>query len=364
MLTPDQWQQVTNIALYTWKGGGDIWSMLSGIEQQMGVDTVYNYTQEQWEYVRNLVANDWDAQYSASEISARVQDAVSAWVGGVEEPVGGELTSEQRSAKANLDNFLSNYGLQSLGDYVWQEYLNNIPVEQIMLDIRGRPEYKARFPYLEAIAKKGHAMSEAEAVAYEKQVQGFARAVGMPEEMFDQPGDFTPLIENELSVQEVAQRIQDWVNFADSAPAANKLELNRLYGVGLGGIAAYFMDPDKALPLLEKQANAALTSVSSINSGYGELAQSEAEYVGGLGFQPGQTREGFGNLVKQAELFNPLEGGEATIDRQQQLAAMFGGNAAAQTAIEKQASRRGAYFQQGGGFSANKEGIAGVGESR
>ena len=370
MLDQNQWQQITNItSQYLATGDSEPEHIYAEIYWQLGQGVAENDIG--WDQIPWIIDHVWrDRQggYSNEEISARLIANVQPWLpsaqGGVPEQPGGLLTSDQRSAKANLDGFLSQYGLDSLGDFVWQEYLNNIPIEQIMLDIRGRDEYKQRFPGMQTLMEKGHAMSEAEYIAYEKQVAGFARAVGMPAEMFDQPEDFKDLFENELSVQEVSQRIEDWVNFADTAPEANKLELQRLYGIGTADIAAYFMNPDKALPLLEKQANAALTGVSSIASGYGELGQGEAEYIAGLGYKPEQTREGFGNLVNQRELFNPLDQGEDVIGREQQLQAMFGANATAQQAIERRASRRAAQFQQGGGFIEGKEGFAGVGSAR
>ena len=146
MLDQNQWQTATNIAIWAIKTATPdhinfiwdnlYWQLGSEAAEEIGYDQVSWLVDHAWRGIQSGQSNE--------EISAQMIADVSPWLpshqGAVPESPGGVLTSEQRSAKANLDGFLSQYGLDTLGDFVWQEYLNNIPIEQIMLDIRDRPE--------------------------------------------------------------------------------------------------------------------------------------------------------------------------------------------------------------------------------
>lgn len=66
------------------------------------------------------------------------------------------------SARAAITRVLDQFGLGSLAGWAWQRYVAGVPVEQIMLDLRERPEYRARFPAMRELADRGRAITENE----------------------------------------------------------------------------------------------------------------------------------------------------------------------------------------------------------
>lgn len=271
-------------------------------------------------------------------------------------------TGPERSAKAILDNFLGNYGLTGLSDWAWERFKDGAPLEQILLEMRQRPEYKARFPAMESLAQQGRAITEDQYIEYERNVSQIMRQAGIPDAMHDQPADFAAYLTNGVSVAEVQERVQTYLSVALDEP--NRHELERLYGVTPGQLAAFAMDPERALPLLERQANAALLGARSVGTGYGTLAAGVLEDLTGLGVSPSQAQETFGNLAGMAQLFNPLDTGEQAISQGTQLAAGFKGDAAARREIEARQARRKATFAGGGEYASSKEGFGGVGTAR
>lgn len=381
----------------TWKSLGVIESRAQLRNSGFGEDEIfqletsgYQFGSSQWwqkaQYLQQIRTVDWGAVaakgYTPDQITwlKNVPSIEGAWqalakfgtpgaAGGPGAPGGGidfpgvpglPSGSSDASAKAIIQGFLENYGLGGLAEWAWSQYANGAPIEQIMLDLRKRPEYKARFPAMEALAKKGMAISESQYVDYERQATGVMRAAGLPEGFYDQHGDFTKFLTSEVSISELNDRVQLAAQAAFTAPAEVRSELNRLYGIGAGDLTAYWIDPDKALPLLQQKFVAAQIGGASQRTGFGNLAVSEAERLASLGID--NPTQGFDTLVSNKELFTPLPGepGEA-IGRGDQLAAAFEGNVDAQNKIEKRARTRLAPFASGGGFALSKEGFGGVG---
>lgn len=271
---------------------------------------------------------------------------------------------EEASAKALLTRTLGEFGLETLGDWVWSKYLDGMSIDQIFLDMRDRPEYQARFPAIASLAAKGRAMTESEYIAYEKQATQMMRQAGLPMGFYDQPDDFAALIGGEVSVNELQQRLQMAQTAVFSAPEELRDELERLYGVGMGELTAYWLDPDKAQPLLERQFTSSQIAAQSIRTGYGQLGQGEAERLFEAGVDDAGAQQGFSTLTQLGEVFSALDRGESTIGRETQQAAVFTGDAAATTEIETRQRRRQATFEAGGGYAGSNEGLAGVGSSR
>lgn len=271
-------------------------------------------------------------------------------------------TEQAQSARALLEGTLGEYGLSALADRVWQQYLDGIPIEQIMLDLRKTPEYKARFPGMDALSQKGRAISEREYIEIEKQYVSLFRQSGLPEGFYDGADDFANFIANEVSPQEMSGRLELARVAMYELPPQVRDEWTRLYGRTPGELMAQMLDPTKAEPLIRQQFVAAQAGAASRMTGYGALTANEAEQLGLSGRSFEQFAEGFDFLGDAQELFQPIVGETSTdqISREEQLGIVAGtGNAAARR-LERRARERAAAFQGGGGYAATQRGLTGL----
>jgi hypothetical protein len=280
------------------------------------------------------------------------------------------------SAKTIIRNALAEFGLGALADFAWKQYLQSgasdvsTAMTIIMPSIRERPEYKARFPAMDSLAAKGRAITESDYVAYERQVTELFRAAGLPQGFYDQPADFKKFLENSLSPSEIQERVQNAQTAIYNAAPAVKQQLHELYGVGAspGDVTAYFLDPDRAEPLLNRRLAAAQISGRGVESGYGALERPEAEAVADRGLSQEAIDQGFQNLEQTRELFHAQVGAHdlesGGITREEQLGAAFLGDEQASEVISReQRTRKANTSGGGGGFATDKAGVSGLGKA-
>lgn len=270
------------------------------------------------------------------------------------------LSAEQGSAKAILNRALSDFGLGGLADWAWSTYLNVGNIDQVMLELRDRPEYATRFAGMRALRDKGRAITEAQYLDLERTYSQLYRAAGLPASFYDGPDDFAALIGGEVAPTELRDRLQMATAAAYQAPAEVRAELSRMYGITEGGLTAFFLDPNRALPLLQQQFAAGTLAAASTRTGYGQLSREEAERLATLGLTEDAATRGFGELARSTELFGALPGeGGTDIGRNEQLGVLEG-NAAAIERINRRKAQRVAQFQGGGGFVTGQQGVTGL----
>ena len=280
--------------------------------------------------------------------------------------------SADHGARAIITATLAEYGLEGLADWAWQQFLNGAPIEQIMLDIRQRDEYKARFPGLAPLRQRGRAISEREYIQLERTYVQLFKANGLPAEVFGTRDFVGRIIASEVSPAEVADRVglleAEIGRFTAQPGVAQELEaFERFYGVRptFGDLAALALNTDEALPALQRKFTAVRNERAAGRVGFGDLAREEAERLADLGINEQQAQEGFGALAASRELFSALPGTrEDTISRQEQMGAAFEGNQFARERIERRRRQRQAAFSGGGAFASDQQGFSGLGVAR
>lgn len=270
-------------------------------------------------------------------------------------------TPEQEDARDYLREVLNRYDLGSLGDWAWDEIQKGNTPTRVLQDLREQAEYKQRFVGMEKRKANGlPAIDEASYIAYERSARQLMQASGFPPGFFDQPDDFADLIGKDISYDELQQRVTQGFLDASQAPVEFRSELQRLYGndVSEGALASYFLDPDRALPLIQRQWNAAKNSGAAVRTGYGALSANEAERLAALGIDAQQAQQGFGQLVDSKELFGNLPGeDDFNVSRDEQQGAIFGGDANARKKIETNAARRKSASSGAQAFGLGNQGI-------
>lgn len=268
----------------------------------------------------------------------------------------------QQSAKGIIDGFLADYGLTGLGDTAWQWYLTGQGPDQILLNLRQTPEYQARFPAMQTLAQRGHAITEGQYVDYEKSIAQQNQAAGLPQGMYDTPDEIAKLLTSNISPSEYQARLSAYQTAAWQTPPEVRQALTDYYGITPGQLTAFFIDPDQALPLIQRDVAAAQAGGSAQRSGFGQLSQPDAEYLASLGLSQSALDQGFNKLGTENQLIQGLPG-QPGVGAGTAIQAQFGQNAQAQAQFEAAQQRQLNLFKQGGGPAASQGGVLGAGST-
>lgn len=277
----------------------------------------------------------------------------------------GTVTGSQQSARGYLNAVLAQYGLQSLGDTVWQWYLNGKSTDQIMLDIRNTPQYQKRFPAMKTLAQEGRAITEQQYIDYESNVAQLAHAYGVPVGFFN-PQRVADLLTGDVSVQELGDRLGMYGQvLSDPAVAARWQQMSgSSTQLTPGELAAFVADPKWSEQAIAKRFNTAVVGAASDQAGVA-VSNSVAEQLAGMGVSQAQARQGFATIVQNQPLFGPLPGtAETRIGLDTAVGATFAGNAQDQAEIEKRRRERLAQFGGGNQFLSTNGGFTGVGTAQ
>jgi hypothetical protein len=281
----------------------------------------------------------------------------------------GMMEAQRQSAKAIIDSLLADYDLAGLTDFV-----NDLIFKEDILDARAilariRTDkgaageiYWNRFAGNRARRQAGfNLISEAEYVALENSYRQVMRASGLPTGFYDAPDDFSALIGGDVSVAELSARVNEgYLAVQQSNPQVIN-EMRRLYGVDDSMLAAYFLDPAKATPMLLRQARSAQIASEATLQAEQQISAMTAEELAVAGITQQQARAGFQTIAQAEELFVPLPGTtEQAITQEEQIAGVFGTSAAAQQRIRQRSRERQAAFQAGGTFAGQGSTVTGL----
>lgn len=275
---------------------------------------------------------------------------------------GTDINIQSAGADQIIQKVLNQYGLGSLGSKVYNDWIASNNPDLAILNMRNDPIYQARFPAMKLRAdNKMTPINETDYMNWEQGAKDLFRSYGLPEGFYDSQDDFTNFIAKGVSVQELGQRVTQGYVAAQNAPDEVKNQLAQYYGVGTGGLAAYYLDPTKALPALQQQFTASQIGAQAAGSAFGGISKDEAERLQKMGVNEQTADQGFGALGQAGELMHGLPGQQANdISRETQL-NFVAGDAEAQQALQKVANQRKAEFAGGGSAATASQGVVGLG---
>lgn len=240
---------------------------------------------------------------SAAEIQALIKSYTSDVLGRMSEQ---EKTAERLSAYNILRMEFEQYGLGSLVTDIKDLLINNTPVSEFGLRLRGTDAYRTRFKANEArIAAGLAALSPAEYVALEDQYQNVMRNYGLPASYYkkDTTGKqagFDKFIAGDVSATELENRIitaQDRVINANPEVSA---ALKAFYpDITNGDILAYTLDPQNALKNIQAKVTAAEIGGAAAQAGLA-TGVSRAEQLAAAGVTKARAQEGFQAVAQVA----------------------------------------------------------------
>ena len=224
-------------------------------------------------------------------------------------------------------------GLSGLGDRIIEFVKQGYDPETIDFKIRETPEFKLRFPANEARKKAGlPVLSLDEYIAAENAYQSVFREAGFAKGFYDSKEDFTRFLENDISPSELKQRVDIASMSVDNADPYYVDSLQRLYGIPKADMVAYALDPERAMPFINRQVQAAQFGGEAARQGL-QIDRSMAETYTGLGVSQAQARQGFeqvAGVLPVAERLSQITAGAQPVGVAELTSVAFGGAGSAE----------------------------------
>lgn len=280
-----------------------------------------------------------------------------------------DLAQRQTDAFSRLRSLLSRVGLSDMEndvrDIITSGKVDISSPDAIMFSLRENPVYKRRFSANDARLKAGLPELDPETyIGLEQQYKQVMQANGIDASFYNDQTDYEAWIAGDVSPAELQQRVQEgFVRVRDADPEVRR-QMKELYGVDDADLAAYFLDPKRAQPLLDarrkvQQAKAATIAARGVEQGGMQITAQQAESLAERGFTSEEAATAFANRKQLAGLYETMTGEESIDD----LGATFGYNTTATEELRQRQRRRLAQFQGGGGFSRTSGATSGTVET-
>lgn len=264
-----------------------------------------------------------------------------------------EKMASKIKASDRLTNLFKGYGIEGLATFINKRIMEDASEESVLIELYDQPEYKLRFPGMESLRKKNRTITEKEYIDIENAFVQTARFFDIPKGFYDTADDFGNLIANEVSAKEFQDRLQVGQDVGKTLDPNVRAALKDFYGIGEGGITAYVLNADKALPILQKQAKAVTIAGVAKSAGFNTIYEmGKSEELAGMDayakLSEQQLKQGFGTAQAQRGVQQRLARIEGTAyNEQEALQATIEGSAMAQLESKKRAERE-AMFRFGG----------------
>lgn len=209
------------------------------------------------------------------------------------------LTGANRDAFVALNSLFTSFGLSTLAPKIFSYIQNGYSADTISLLLQESPEYKTRFAGNAARTKAGLAvLSPADYLATEASYRQVMASAGLPPSFYDTPSDFATWIGGDVSPTEIKSRVDlEAANVAAADPYKKQM-LAAFYGVDDSHLVAYYLDQQRALPILQKQEAAAAFGAEAARRGLLTDRQRMEDYVA-QGFSQSQAAQGFQQVAEE-----------------------------------------------------------------
>lgn len=231
-------------------------------------------------------------------------------------------------AAAYIRSTLEQWGLGTMASVVLGYVQGGDSVDVAVAKLRETNEYKTRFKANEIRRQKGlPALTEAEYLSTEASYRSVMRSYGLPEGFYDSYDDFQKFLGEDVSPQEMRDRVVEASERYIFAPQEDKDQFIRA-GLTPGEAIATILDPLVATPLI-KQRITAIGLAAEAQRAFDDrerLSVDRANELAQLGVTREDARRGFGELAASQE--NDLQlarmAGESISERELEDEALLG----------------------------------------
>ena len=265
-----------------------------------------------------------------------------------------EEKQRKENALTSLTARFSKYGLESLVPKIRELVINGSTESTIAFELQETPEYKQRFKANTERLKKGLSVLDAGTyIGMEDSYRQALRAYGLKQ--FDTDDYVSQFIANDISANELSNRIVTAVQRVQNADPAITRQLKDFYNIGQNDLVAYVLDPNQQFQKIERQVQAAEIGVAAARQGITAGVQ-VAEQLAAQGVTQAEAQKGYATIAdilpdakRLSDIYgNTLEG----YDLGQAEQEVFNQLASAQRKRQKLTQREIAAF--GGSSGTNK----------
>lgn len=218
------------------------------------------------------------------------------------------MAFEDQSAYKILSDFFGSMGLQFDGEL--QQLIQDAmtagygpdKIDLIMPELQKTKAFQRRFPGFTQRVNNGYnAVSLGEYLQLENTYHRIMQEAGLPAGFYDDPSDFAQWIANDVSPDEVQTRVQIATTEARKIDPTTRNLLAQFYGLGVGDLASYFLDSNRALPVIERQYKAANIATYAAKAGLQVKDIKRYENLVDQGVSMEQAAAGFGTVAALTE---------------------------------------------------------------
>jgi hypothetical protein len=215
------------------------------------------------------------------------------------------LSGDNRDAFLAINSLFKNYGLETLAGKIYEFVKNGYSADTISILLQDTQEYKTRFAGNEARKGAGlPVLSPAEYLATEASYRQIMQSAGLPSGFYDQPSDFNIWIGKNVSPSEVQSRVDLATQATVLANPNYRKALNQM-GINDNELTAYFLSPDKALPILQKSAATAQIGAAALQQGL-TFDTTYSEQLALEGISKDQAQSGYSQVASELETMRAL----------------------------------------------------------
>jgi hypothetical protein len=201
----------------------------------------------------------------------------------------------KENALASLTSTFSKYNLQSLIPKIKELVINGATESTIALELAETPEYKQRFKANQERLKKNLAVLDPGTyIGMEDSYRQALRAYGLKQ--FDTDDYVSQFIANDISANELSNRIVTAVQRVQNADPAITKQLRDFYNIGQNDLVAYVLDPNQQFQKIERQVQAAEIGVAAARQGITAGVQ-VAEQLAAQGVTQAQAQKGYSTIA-------------------------------------------------------------------
>ena len=210
--------------------------------------------------------------------------------------VSSAAKAERQSAYDSLLAEFNKYGLGSLVTDIKGLIEKDVPPSQFVIELRNTPAYQQRFKANAERIKKGlSALSEAQYIQNEDNYRQVLRTYGLNQ--FDNDEYVNQFLVNDVSPQELGERVVTAVNRIKMADSAITNTLRDYYGIADNDLVAYVLDPKTQLPAIQRRLAAAEIGVAAGRQGL-KVGLPVAEQLAAQGVTKQEAERGYASIAE------------------------------------------------------------------